>query len=327
MKNRYYIITLIMVLMLLSLFALSVRAAPEIEFTFEEEVDPKLVPIAEYYHHEVVQAWHHSGGYWQNEKTGDRVDDDDLNGDLRHLERYLVPVEGYPIKFTLPYEVIQAYNEGKKIVSQAESKHSGIQIGQMLKFIDEPDEYMITINGNQLSAMIHPKFNFEEAFGSLVSFNDYDFGLSEGMPFVRQMFGSNVYSLYNKNGSSRGKWAASSNYVYNSGAGLIGMPMNQPSGLQSMINADGTLRPGYSINTTLGNSASDSFRIGQSSGVFKAAGGLGLSFNYPINFKFYVEGEGQSDMIMTEFELVEKATGKVIDSLRRTVNSVIQMFL
>ncbi len=314
MKRKISVVTLLifMILLFFQAFPDNAIAASEIEFTFQEKLDPKLEKIGSFYHYETIEAWHYSGGYWKNVKQGITVNDS-LVEDLRHLERYFIPSGGYPISFTLPYEVQQAISQGKKVVIQAESNHPNLHIGDMLKFIDQPAKYSVTVSGNKLSAMIHPVFNYEQsALGGFITFTDYGLGLSKEIPFVKQMYGSNGYSLFYKNGTSRGAWNGLSNYVYSPGSNLIDI---------KTINPDGTFKSTYSINTDpYGMTSTSDIRIGQSSGVFKSAGALGLLFGYPINFNFYVEGEGKSDIVMTEFELVEKATGKVVDRFKRTID-------
>ena len=318
MKNRHFTITLIMVLLLLPLFASSVRAAPEIEFTFEEEVDPKLQEIASFMHYEVIQAWHHSGDRWSNEKLGIMVNDSQLGGDLRNLQKYLIPETGYPFEFNLPYEVIKAIGEGKKVVVKAESAHPGINIGQFMNYIDEPEKYPATVSGNKMKIMMHPYFNYERdpIIGTnLLGHLQAGFEIDLNIPFVKQMYGMNTYSVFG-NGLYEKPMASTFTSGINNDRGELHFSRINPK--------TGAIYPGYSLKITdTGQMVSSSgLRVGQSEGVFRSSGAFGLSFHYPINFRFYVEGEGKSDMILTEFELVEKATGKVIDSFKRSLDPI-----
>jgi hypothetical protein len=305
-----------MVLLLLPLFASSVRAAPEIEFTFEEEVDPKLQEIASFMHYEVIQAWHHSGDRWSNEKLGITVDDSKLGGDLRLLQEYLIPDTGYPFEFNLPYEVIKAIGEGKKVVVKAESAHPGINIGQFMNYIDEPEKYPATISGNKMKIMMHPYFNYERdpIIGTnLLGHLQAGFEIGLNIPFVKQMYGMNTYSVFG-NGLYEKPMASTFTSGINNDRGELHFSRINPK--------TGAIYPGYTLEiTNTGQMVSSSgLRVGQSEGVFRSSGAFGLSFHYPINFRFYVEGEGKSDMILTEFELVEKSTGKVIDSFKRSID-------
>jgi len=308
---RPVVFGVIMVVLLLIFMPTTARASSDIELILNDEVDPKLEEIVSKYHHQTIQAWHHSGGYWQNLTLGIKVDDDKLGGDLDQLERYIIPEEGYPFEMTLPYEVVQAMNEGKKVVAKVESSHPGFKLEHIMKDLSQPEKYKVTISGNKMKILMHPAFNYETKDGLLVMYQDKGIFTKVDIPFVKQMFGKNGFSLYTASGGYYGGDAAYSNYADTAANNSI---------VPSIMNADGTLHAGYMIDTEgHGSVPSSSIRIGQSAGVFQAGGAFGLSFNYPLNFRFFVEGEGKSDIVMRELELIDE-NGKVIESFRRNID-------
>lgn len=308
---RPIVLGIMMIVLLLVFIPTIARASSDIEVILNDEVDPKLEEIAVKYHHQTIQAWHHSGKYWSNETLGITVQDSELGGDLRFLKEFIVPDEGYPFEFSLPYEVIQALNGGKRVVVKVESGHKWINLGQFMNDIDQPEKYPVTISGNKMRIIMHPYFNYEtESMGRLLTYEDRGIFTSIQMPFVRQMYGMNVYSVYG-NGIAAGQAGANFTDATNAGGHLT----------YDMINPDGTLKPGYQVKI-LGTSKvvpSAGLRIGQSEGVFKATGGFGLSFHYPLNFRFFIEGEGKSDIVMRELDLIDE-DGKVVESFRRNID-------
>lgn len=311
---RPVVLGVMMVVLLLIFMPTTARASSDIEVILNDEVDPKLEEIAVKYHHQTIQAWHHSGKYWSNETLGITVDDSKLEGDIHNLQQHIVkPSAGYPFEFTLPYEVIQALNEGKRVVVKVESGHPGFKLEHIMNNLSQPEEYPVIISGNKMKITMHPYFNYEvdPILGTaLVGLRDAGLPINMNVPFVRQMYGMNVYSVYG-NGVTAGQAGANFTDATNVGGHLT----------YDMINPDGTLKPGYQVKLlgTTKTVPSAGLRIGQSTGVFKSSGAFGLSFGYPLNFRFFVEGEGKSDIVMRELELIDE-DGKVIESFRRNID-------
>ncbi len=310
---RPVVLGIVMIVLLLIFIPTTVRASSDIEVILNDDVDPKLEELTVKMHYEVIQAWHHSDKRWSNEKLGIFVPDSKLGGDIQQLERYLIPDTGYPFDVPLPYEVIQAMNQGKKISMKVESAHPGYKLEHVMNYLDQPEKYPVTISGNSMRIMMHPFFNYETApDGSLIGHMDANFDINLNIPFAKQMFGMNTYSVFG-NGLNARPMASSFASGINSDKGELHFSRIDPK--------TGVIKPSYMLKiTNTGQMVpSAGLRVGASEGVFNNAGGFGLSFQYPLNFRFFVEGEGKSDIVMRALELIDE-DGKVIESFRRNID-------
>ena len=185
-NTRPIVLGIIMVALFFVLFPTSARASG-MDVILRGDVDPRLEEIAVRYHHESIQAWHHSDKRWSNEKLGMSIPDSVIGGDLRLLKSHLIPDTGYPFDVPLPYEVIQAMNEGKKVTVKVESAHPGFKLEHMMNYLDQPERHPVTISGNNMRIMMHPYFNYELdpiSGTALLGHMEANFDINLNIPFI-----------------------------------------------------------------------------------------------------------------------------------------------
>lgn len=285
---------------------------PQLRLTFDEKVDNTFTLLDKVNHPMSLEGWHYSGGYWKF--GGMQINDSEIpGGDLGRLENIVTDKMGYPLEINYPVNVRKALAEGKKVMVQVKSSKSNIKLQDLLKFTDQPEMYKITNMTSKFKMNTHFKFNFQkDSMTSEVIYYNH-FGLDTGfkMPFVAQGYGENGYSIWPTSGKRPGEWATYAKWGDTAESGKI-----HPS----IINKNGTLKPGYTINTTRGDFDSSKIKIGE--GTFNSGGAVALKFVYPLELNFYIEKENKSGMIMRELDLVDPDTGKVVESFYRQIDAL-----
>lgn len=304
-------------------FAATIPATnnPNIALTFDEETDAAKYELVESKRQYLsIGVWHYSGGYWgsyDHEKGRFRfqIKDSEIpGGDIGMLDELVQEKQGgIPLYVDYPEEVKKALKEGKKVIVQVKS-YGNNKTGDYIYDINDTSKHKIEHTTNQAKITVPLIFNYQtDESGELIYFHHFGLDVGFKMPFVKQGFGNNGYSIYNRNGTRTGEWAAYWNWGQTPENGYL-----HPS----IINPDGTLKPGYKIKTTKGDYDSSQIRIGAGSGVFRNGGALNLTFGYPFEFNFYIEKDIQADMIMRELELIDPETGQAIESFKREVDNL-----
>lgn len=272
----------------------------KIEITFNENIDNNFELLKSTKQHKSIEVWHYSGNYWGNSK-GIIATDKQINNDLTNLEPAVIGKGGYSIELDYPEEVKKAIKDGKKVILQVKS-YGTHPIGKYINFVEDTNKHTLSTVDNKLKFKTYPKFNYEEdeLTGKAISYKAFNLKTKVTIPFVRQGFGSNGYSIFARDGrrhfgASYSAWGEGpkSNKIH-----------------PTIINPNGTLKPGYKIKTTSGMKNSGDIKIGN--GTFNGGGAVGLHFDYPFEFNFYIEKENKSNIIMRELELIDPETNKVI---------------
>ncbi len=186
-----------------------------------------------------------------------------------------------PASFTLklPAKVKEAIAEGKTVVPVIQSG-SGAKLSDL--FVETGRSFFMS--DGELTFTAKPKFNliptkelsYQESFGLNIKIK---------VPFIERKYGYNMYSVFG-NGYSA---VQINGWINRANPRDI---TQRPRGWihPSMIaDTKGTLKPGLELVVNSKYMPSDGFTVGQ--GTFSNAGALGLCFEYPVKFTFYVKAD------------------------------------
>ncbi|MFA7502676.1 MAG: hypothetical protein WCY55_06410, partial [Anaerovoracaceae bacterium] len=227
-----------------------------------------------------LDMWHHSGGYWKVGNAGsDKIVIDDTEIEKRGYASILAS-ERAEFQIPLPGTIRQKISEGRQIACRVEGRSAA------LHELFDPGSVEFDFTATTLYFRAKPIFNLIAQ--NDLSFTDYNLSPAREIPLIDRAFGYNIYSLFG-NGES-GAQAA--------GRVSIAQPHTIENGYvhPSMITSlAGHLTPGHIIHIRGNPVDSAGYRVGD--GTFAAGGAVGLSFSFPVRFKFYeiVEGEVPDD--------------------------------
>ncbi|MGI6720322.1 MAG: hypothetical protein ACOX4E_05465 [Anaerovoracaceae bacterium] len=227
-----------------------------------------------------LDMWHHSGGYWKVGNAGsDKIVIDDTEIEKRGYASILASSRA-EFQIPLPGTIRQKISEGRQIACRVEGRSAA------LHELFDPGSVEFDFTATTLYFRAKPIFNLIAQ--NDLSFTDYNLSPAREIPLIDRAFGYNIYSLFG-NGES-GAQAA--------GRVSIAQPHTIENGYvhPSMITSlAGHLMPGHIIHIRGNPVDSAGYRVGD--GTFAAGGAVGLSFSFPVRFKFYeiVEGEVPGD--------------------------------
>lgn len=221
-----------------------------------------------------LDLWHYSGGYWKVTNLGSEaitVPDKQMGAG----DKLVIPASDAKFALELPATVKEQIAAGKKVVPVIQSG-SGAKLDELFQL---PGTF--TMNRNTLTFSVRPKFNLIKT-GQLSFEDPYKLKIPITVPFIDPKYGYNMYSVF-----GNGYKAVQVNGWVNPSDPMN--PGGRPSGWihPSMIaDTKGVIKSGYQlmINSKLMDSAG--FTVGE--GTFANAGALGLCFEYPVQFTFYV---------------------------------------
>lgn len=311
-----FLLFLLITSMLLPIFPIGqnkivAEASDKIQLTFDDDISDEYMLVKSVKQTPQIELWHYSGGYWGNSQI--RITDKSLNYNLANLEPAVIGQGGYPLEVDYPDEVVKAMREGKKVLVQIKSS-SSYPIGDYVNYIEDPTQHQLTDMGGKLRIQTFPKFSYEiDDFNEVIDYSYFGIKTGVQIPFVKDGFGYNGYSIYYIKGTMPREWGSFAKWSDRPEDGKI---------LPSIINPNGTLKPGYNIETTRGTFKSEEIRIGASAGVFNSGGAVAVQFIYPFEYNFYIEKENQSNMVLKELKLIDAKTGNVLESFVREVDNL-----
>lgn len=225
---------------------------------------------------ESLDLWHYSGGYWKVGNAGsDKIVIDDTEMISRGIDGVLAE-EYAEFYIDIPASAQAIINEGGQVVSKAFSYSAALET-----LFDMESAEMLLEEGS-LFFKVKPKFNLIPE--RILSFIDYNLSLANEVPLIDREYGYNIYSLFG-NGES-GAQAAGRLSRWDPDAVEDGYV--HPSMITGL---NGALEGGHTIYIRGNAVGSAGYRVGD--GTFAAGGAVGLSFSYPVLFRFYevVEAE------------------------------------
>lgn len=328
-KNRGVILLTWMMLwmMLVSILPMNQANAAtpgQISLNFGDELGPQ------YSNYRMVESifspgsmdiWHSSGGYWTYENK--TIPDWSLKGNIQSfLDIEVMKLVGDPgvlLGYTdVPPEVRSAINAGKNVIVNVKTSN-GLPIEEFLKNTNDLKQHAIVDRGDRIEFYSKPNFNFQTKNVSLTPYIIQDFNQDNRikLPFVKDGYGSNGWSIYNDEGGrpySTQEWASYSSWQdWNEFGGT------KVSYQKMLPNSSGRLYPGFNIETLVkpfGGSYTPQTFPSKDIGVgdinnFKSGGSTGLRFLFPFQYDFYVEGDKiKEDVILTNLSVYEKDTSK-----------------
>ena len=217
-----------------------------------------------------LDLWHYSGGYW---KVGNAGSDKIVVSDTEMLNRGIdgVMAEEYAEFYVdIPTAALDIMNDGGQIIAKAFS-HSA-----SLNSLFDMDSAVLQIESSTLTFKVKPKFNLIPQ--RELSFLHYNLPLANEVPLIDREYGYNIYSLFG-NGES-GAQAAGRLSRWDPDAVEAGYV--HPSMITGL---NGALAGGHTIFIRGSAVGSAGYRVGE--GTFAAGGAVGLSFSYPVLFRFY----------------------------------------
>jgi hypothetical protein len=220
--------------------------------------------------------WHYSGGYWKVGNYGsDKITVSDSEMRNRGYDAILAD-ETAEFEILLPNVIRQKLAEKKQINCEVIGRNSSLN-----DFFDA-DTINLAMDDTTLYFKAKPKFNLIHRMD--LSFADYGLNLSNEVPLIDREYGYNIYSLFG-NGES-GAQAAGRLSRWDPDAVEAGYV--HPSMITGL---NGALEGGHTIYIRGSAVGSAGYRVGD--GTFAAGGAVGLSFSYPVLFRFYevVEAE------------------------------------
>jgi hypothetical protein len=225
---------------------------------------------------ESLDLWHYSGGYW---KVGNAGSDKIVVSDTEMLNRGIDGVmadEYAEFDINIPASAQAIINEGGQVVPKAFTYSAALET-----LFDMESAEMLLEDGS-LFFKVKPKFNLVPQ--RELSFLNYNLNLSNEVPLIDREYGYNIYSLFG-NGES-GAQAAGRLSRWDPDAVEAGYV--HPSMITGL---NGALEGGHTIYIRGSAVGSAGYRVGD--GTFAAGGAVGLSFSYPVLFRFYevVEAE------------------------------------
>lgn len=231
-----------------------------------------------------LDLWHYSGGYWKVTNPGSeaiKIYDDVMGAG----DKLVIPSQKANFTLTLPAAVQIKIKEGKKVVPFIQSG-TGVSIEELF----DKDTKTFSMTSTTMTFSAKPKFNLIPTKDVSLR-NTYGLNIPITVPFIESKYGYNMYSVFG-NGYKAVQvngWVDRYNKMStaNLPAGWIHPTM--------IADTSGTIRAADSsgkknqlmINSKLMDAAG--FTIGQ--GTFSNAGALGLCFEYPVKFTFYVYNE------------------------------------
>ncbi len=224
-----------------------------------------------------LDLWHYSGGYWKVTNPGSQaitVSDKTMAQGMEQI----IPANEANFTLNIPAVVKEQIAAGKKVVPMIQSGSSA-----KLSEIFENDR-TFSINNSTLTFSARPKFNLIPT--RELSFKDpFKLGIPVTVPLIERKYGYNMYSVF-----GNGYKAVQVNGWVNRSdpTDTSGMPRGwiHPG---MITDTSGTIAGGKELVINSRYLPSDGFSVGE--GTFSNAGALGLCFEYPVKFTFYVYNE------------------------------------
>lgn len=294
-----------------------------VTLTFKEELDP------EYKHYKKVvsekkgpsiELWHYSGNRWGNSIVS--IPDVSLKGNItENLEDEFMKRAGDTNGYNManpevPAEVRKALDEGKHVIAQIRSFDGVYSIEHFINYTDDIEKHSFVDKGSTFEFKTYPKLNYQlKSDGTEYEIGDFDLTNKIKLPFVRDRFGSNGWSIYNAGGGRPSQWAS-----YSFWQEWINPDGNKISHQKLKKDSSGRMFPGHSISTTRGDYASETIGIGDI-GNFKSGGSTSLNFWYPLEYNYYIEEEINiiEDIILTNLQLFEEGGWEPVATFKREI--------
>lgn len=224
-----------------------------------------------------LDLWHYSGGYWKvtNPDSGTIQVPDSVMGQGDGL---VIPAKDAVFTLNLPKQVREAVAQGKTVVPVIQSG-SGVSLSELFEL---PGSF--SMDSSKLTFKARPKFHLIRSRN--VSFQSpYGLNMAVSVPLIERKYGYNMYSVFGNGYQS----VQVNGYVDpDAPLSMAGMPAGwiHPSMIKDTT---GAIKSGHQlmINSRLMDSAG--FSVGK--GTFANAGALGLCFEYPVRFSFYIYNE------------------------------------
>lgn len=320
MKNKKILILVFIISIVFSINAMAEEKG-EISLTFDEELPEEYSDFKKVISLNLkprIEVWHSSGGYWSYQKI--KIFDGALKGNItQYLEEEVVNING-DNGFLLqspqtPDEIRKALDEGKDVIVQIKT-YTGAPIENFIRYTDEIDKHSIIDKGEKLEFKTYPRFSYERTpMGEPYAIGDFGLDNNIELPFVKDSYGENGWSIYNAWGGRdfSGEWGSYSSWQEWNNAGG-----NKISYQKMLKDSSGRMEAGHDIETKRGVYKSENIGVGDI-GVFKAGGATGLAFNYPLQYNYYIKEEGkiEQDVIVTDLVLYKDIDGVDIEEIGR----------